>query len=83
MKIWTCKIGEVESVQGGSDYPMRRAVEEAYFKITGTYPTFIFSGWGGKLTELERAIVENRLPREAALTELSAINQELSKELGE
>lgn len=62
MKIWTCKIGEVDDVPSGSDFPMRCAVEKAYFEITGQYPEFIFSGWGGELEESERAVVENREP---------------------
>lgn len=61
-KIWECKIGEVDSVAGGADYPMRQAVAAAYREITGAEPVFIFSGWGALLTEAERAVVENRLP---------------------
>src|SRR5574343_587163 len=57
-KIWECKIGEVDSVAGGADYPMRQAVAAAYREITGAEPVFIFSGWGALLTEAERAVVE-------------------------
>jgi hypothetical protein len=61
--IWFCKIGESEgALPYGSDLPMRRAIETAYREITGEAPEFIFSGWGGELSELERAVVENRLP---------------------
>ena len=69
-KIWSCKIGELseEELQAaypyGADFPMRRAVEEAYERITGRSPNFIFSGWGAELTEEERAVVENRLPQQ-------------------
>lgn len=63
MKIWKCKIGEVADVPTGSDLPMREAVARAYKEITGQEPVFIFSGWGGELTEPERAVVENRLPQ--------------------
>jgi hypothetical protein len=60
MKIWTCKIGEVDDglVPRGGDWPMRRAVERAYTEITGEEPRFIFSGWGGELDGIEREIVE-------------------------
>ena len=61
-KIWECKIGEVDSVAGCADYPMRQAVAAAYKAITGAEPVFIFSGWGASLTEYERAVVENRPP---------------------
>jgi hypothetical protein len=64
MKIWTCKIGEVtqahwETLGHGLDFPMRRAVEEAYRRITGEEPRFIFSGWGGELDPIERELVES------------------------
>jgi len=57
--IWACKIGEIDSAKlpKGSDAPMRKAVEEAYWRLTGEYPDFIFSGWGAELTESERAAV--------------------------
>lgn len=66
-KTWQCKIGEVdsESVPAGGDYPMRLAVEKAYRELTGKECTFLFSGWGAQLTEPERAVVEDRLPRDA------------------
>lgn len=62
MKIWTCKIGEVEGIPDGADLPMRQAVAEAYKRITGKDPKFIFSDWGGTLTSGERAVVEGRHP---------------------
>jgi hypothetical protein len=56
MKIWTCKIGQIPDgdLPAGADQPMRRAVEEAYQRLTGRDPTFLFSGWNGELTEAER-----------------------------
>ena len=47
MEIWSCKIGECDAskVPDGADFPMRRAIEAAYIKITGEDPKFIFSGW--------------------------------------
>jgi len=72
-KIWECKIGEVDSVAGGADYPMRQAVAAAYREVTGSEPVFIFSGWGALLTEAERAVVENRLPAPATAPEHQAV----------
>ncbi len=58
--IWECKIGETDRrLPQGSDLPMRNAIREAYFKITGEYPTFIFSGWGAELTDTQRKIIDN------------------------
>lgn len=61
MKIWDCKIGEVDEskLPPGSDAPMRAAVREAYLRITGEEPKFIFSGWGAQLDEGERRVVNN------------------------
>lgn len=57
--IWSCKIGVDREINlpMGSDSPMRRAIEEAFCKICGFYPDFIFSGWSADLTESERSIV--------------------------
>lgn len=62
--IWYCKIGgDVgNGLPMGADSPMRDAVAEAFQRLTGRSPEFIFSGWGQQLTESERAVVENRLP---------------------
>lgn len=60
-RVWTCKIGgPVAGIPKGSDSPMRAAVSQAFEQITGFEARFIFSGWGGELTEGERAVVENR-----------------------
>ena len=62
--IWFCKIGEnTGPLPSGADAPMRAAIREAYLRLTGHEPDFIFSGWGGELTEGERAVHENREPR--------------------
>jgi hypothetical protein len=60
-KIWTCKIGAtIESeLPPGSDYPMRQAVEMAFREVTGRDSEFLFSGWGGSLTESERKVVDS------------------------
>ena len=65
-KIWTCKIGAVagRSLPWGADFPMREAISAAYKTLTGVEADFIFSGWGGELTEGERAVVEDRLPEQ-------------------
>lgn len=64
MKIWYCKIGEVDesAVPPGGDAPMRDAVERAFLEVTGQDSQFTFSGWGGELDESERAVVEDREP---------------------
>lgn len=64
--IWFCKIGgDVgDGLPRGADGPMRDAVADAFERITGKRPEFIFSGWGQQLTEGERAVVENRAPRD-------------------
>ena len=56
MKIWACKIGETDSknVPWGGDQPMRQAIRKAYKELTGEEATFVFSGWGGELTDIER-----------------------------
>lgn len=61
---WSCKIGEVArgKLEGGADWPMRKAVAAAYHELTGEEPLFIFSGWGSELDERERAVVEDREP---------------------
>lgn len=60
--VWTCKIGSLGNVPlpRGADGPMRDAVSDAYHKLTGQDRQFLFSGWGGDLTPVERAIVENK-----------------------
>ena len=67
-RIWTCKIGECEDKDlltpdgkyYGADWPMRKAIQEAYRQVTGKEPKFTFSGWAGELTEDERAVVEDK-----------------------
>lgn len=63
-KTWFCKVGEVHPslLPQGADWGMRQAVQDAYKALTGEEPVFIFSGWAAKLTESERAVVEDRLP---------------------
>ena len=67
--LWTCKIGGVDRIDipKGADSPMREAVSEEYYRLTGSYPDFIFSGWGGQLREVERAAHEKRMPNDRVL----------------
>lgn len=62
--VWQCTIGETPRhlLPNGSDGPMRNAVSERFHDLTGKYPDFIFSGWGRRLTESQRAVVEIREP---------------------
>lgn len=62
MRIWTCKIGafSANDLPPGADGPMRDAIAIAFESVTAYTQDFIFSGWGGTLSEGERAVVENR-----------------------
>lgn len=61
MKIWTCKIGQTKDIPKSADLYMRKAIAAAYYEITGERCDFIFSGWGGELTENELAVLEEGL----------------------
>lgn len=51
-RVWTCKVGgPVAGIPNGGDSPMRAAVSQAFEQVTGFEARFIFSGWGGELTE--------------------------------
>ena len=60
--VWTCKVGYGEHLPPGADGPMREAVAEAFERLCGGEPDFIFSGWGDVLSEGERAVVDDRAP---------------------
>ncbi len=64
-KIWECKIGEVDDskLAIGADLPMREAIKRAYKELTGEEPEFVFSGWGGSLTQTEREVIDERKAR--------------------
>lgn len=72
MKIWQCKIGEIQDAAlharypNGADSPMRHAIRAAYVALTGQEPQFIFSGWAAKLTDGERDCV-NDVPIDESL----------------
>ncbi len=62
-RIWTCKIGtRVRELPKGADGPMRKVVFDAFARVTGYEADYCFSGWGGELLEIERAVVEDRDP---------------------
>lgn len=63
-KIWHCKIGysSEQPLPPGSDAPMRSAVEKAFKRLTGSRDQFCFSGWNGRLSPGEQAVVENTAP---------------------
>lgn len=54
--VWECQIGSgpANVMPGGWDQPMRDAIREAYRRITGEEPSFIFSGWRARLSEERR-----------------------------
>jgi hypothetical protein len=56
---WTCRIGSLAGVEvpDGGDAPMRAAVEEAFYKVTGQHAEACFSGWGDEFTEGEKAVI--------------------------
>lgn len=62
--VWQCRIGECNGalLPMGADMPMRDAVQRAYRVVTGVDDVAIFSGWGRKFTEGERAVIEARMP---------------------
>jgi len=62
--VWRCKIGNLAilNLPDGADAPMRRAINAAFYDLTGQYAQFIFSGWGSYLTEGELAVVQDREP---------------------
>jgi hypothetical protein len=68
--VWFCKVGVLGAVDlpRGADNPMRNAICDEFARVTGKDAEFCFSGWGQRLSELELAVVENRLPVEATRT---------------
>jgi hypothetical protein len=67
--IWTCKIGSAPRglLPPSSDSPMRRAVSEAYERLMGFPPDYVFSGWGDALSEGQQAFIDERQPDVAKL----------------
>lgn len=73
-QIWVCKIGGNVRVPNGGDAQMRTAVEAAFKALTGEPSAFLFSGWAGRLAELERAVHENREPCDLFCDDWHVIN---------
>jgi hypothetical protein len=61
-QVWQCKIGVKGDIElpAGSDWPMRVAIQKAFFELTGVEAEFTFSGWNAQLTEGEKAVAENK-----------------------
>lgn len=61
-QAWECKIGVVAGVEipRGGDAPMRRAVEKAFFELTGQEPDANFSGWGATFNSAELAVINHQ-----------------------
>lgn len=59
MKIWECKLilPDDTDLPDGADFPMREAVSGAVEEMTGRLPQHLFSGWGGKLTKVEKKVI--------------------------
>jgi hypothetical protein len=76
--VWSCKVGSLKplALPLAADYPMRQAIQRMFQELTGEDAEFCFSGWGGQLTEIELAVVENRLPREASPPACEALSDE-------
>jgi hypothetical protein len=51
--VWECAVGGKDPVivPSGGDFPMRQAVEKAFFDLTGKHPEMCYSGWGRKFTD--------------------------------
>lgn len=68
---WSCRIGTADrrGLPDGADAPLRKAVERAYFELTGREADFCSSGWGDDdglrdnphLSAEQRAEIEDRL----------------------
>lgn len=58
-RVWDCQIGgDVGDLPWGADDPMRQAIRQAYRELTGKEPEFLFSGWGGKLSPEQKALLK-------------------------
>ena len=66
-RVWACKaVWGIESeLPAGADQPMREAVKDAFFKLTGRWPDTLFSGWGGQLTDAELRCAKENEGRQA------------------
>ncbi len=65
-QVWSCKIGIKGDcdLPGGCDLPMRQAIKQAFFEITGIDADFCFSGWNSNLDPVEAEVVEEGFRKE-------------------
>ena len=60
-KVWECSIGGAGfELPPGADAPLRNAVAKAYLELTGKDPEFCFSGWGGRLSDVQVAVLAHQ-----------------------
>lgn len=61
--VWECAVGGRSPVivPNGGDFPMRQAVEKAFFDLTGQNPEMCYSGWGRKFTDKVSPAVQDVL----------------------
>ena len=54
-EYWICVIGATNSknLKGGSDYPMRNAVQKAFEETTGHEDETCWSGWGSEKEKVD------------------------------
>lgn len=69
-KIWSCKIGPIDAskLPFGADFPMRQAVQRAFYELTGEHAEVHYSGWGAKFDDAELAHLEEKRARAAKAT---------------
>lgn len=60
--VWYCKVGKLgqKELLEGCDFPMRQAIKNAYYQITGEWPDFCFSGWNTDMTKTELEIINDK-----------------------
>ena len=79
--VWECAVGGKSPVivPSGGDFPMRQAVEKAFFDLTGKHPEMCYSGWGRKFTDKARAHDTLATDLAAALDREAAKGAELAR----
>lgn len=60
-EYWSCTIGPVRrfELNEGSDFPIRRAVIQAFEELVGRPALVVFSGWGQRLTRWQQHFFEH------------------------
>jgi hypothetical protein len=71
--FWSCKLGPADGTKlpDGADFPLRQAVEKAFFELTGKWPEIHWSGWGATLDEVETFGLLQTRERRAAVAGLA------------